>query len=331
MDSAVRYDRRIAKETFPAHDQATLFAFILCEGFCLMDLATAISALGAANRVTGAKRYSWVIVSSDGQSVRCSNGTAYPVGATLADIPARARAFVFAFDNPLRHDEPALLAWLRRAACCGTMMGAFGTGAVVLAKAGVLAGRDFTLHWTAQATFCELFPDHPPQETLFATDGRFFTCAGGQSSGDMMISILSRDVDRAFGVCVADYLLGPAPRPADTPQRQATANRYGTRNPHFLAIMDAIAADETCELTIDELLEEHRISRRQLERLFRQFCNSTPARFLKDLRLDRGRDLLDQTSMSVLDISIAVGFSTVSTFSNSFSQRFGCSPSRYRM
>ena len=99
----------------------------------------------------------------------------------------------------------------------------------------------------------------------------------------------------------------------------------------FLAIMDAIHADEMCELTINDLLETQRVSRRQLERVFRQYCNSTPARYLKDLRLDRGRDLLDQTSMSVLDVSIAVGFPSVSNFSNSFAKKFGCTPSRYRL
>ncbi|MFV1566700.1 GlxA family transcriptional regulator [Phaeobacter sp. JH20_10] len=327
----MKHDRQIARAPLSTQDQTICFAFILCEGFCLMDLATAISALGAANRVAGTEKYSWTITSSGGQSVCCSNGTAYPVDIKLDDLPLHARAFVFAFDDIMGRHAPEILGWLRKAARRGNMMGAFGTGAVVLAKAGVLTGREFTLHWSARPIFSELFPHYRTQDTLFAKDGRFFTCAGGQSSGDMMISILSEDVDRAFGVRVADYLLGPAPRSAGTPQRQAAANRYGTRNPHFLAIMDAIAADEAGELTIDDLLKKHRISRRQLERLFKQFCNTTPARFLKDVRLDRARDLLDQTSMSVLEISTAVGFATVSNFSKLFSRKFGCSPSRYRM
>ncbi|MCG6559114.1 helix-turn-helix domain-containing protein [Ruegeria sp. 1NDH52C] len=331
MDSVVRHDRHIECQTKAAQDQTIRFAFVLFDGFCLIDLATAISALGAANRVAGRELYSWTIASPDGQPVNCSNGVAYPVDMALADVPPRVRAVLFAFDAPLRHDAPATLAWLRKAARGGAMIGAFGTAAVILARAGILSGREFTLHWTAQPLFAELFPDLRPQNTLFTIDERIFSCAGGQATGDMMIAILSQDVDHAFGVRVADYLLGPAPRPADTPQRQATANRYGTRNPHFLAIMDAIHADEMCELTINDLLETQRVSRRQLERLFRQYCNSTPARYLKDLRLDRGRDLLDQTSMSVLDVSVAVGFSSVSNFSNSFAKKFGCTPTRYRL
>lgn len=330
----MRHDRHIECQTNVAQDQTIRFAVVLFDGFCLIDLATAISALGAANRVAGRELYSWTIASTDGGPVKCSNGVAYPVNMALAEVPPRVRTFLFAFDATLGHDAPATLGWLRKAARGGAMMGAFGTAAVILAQAGILSGREFTLHWTAQPLFAKLFPDLSPQNTLFIIGGRILSCAGGQSTGDIMIAILSQDVDRAFGVRVTDYLLGPAPRPADTPQRQATANRYGTRNPHPLAIMDAIDAidaDEKCELTINDLLETLRVSRRQLERLFRQYCDSTPARYLKDLRLDRGRDLLDQTSMSVQDVSIAVGFPSVSNFWNSFAQKFGCSPSRYRL
>lgn len=326
----LKHDPKIEMAGPSARRSPTRFTFVLCEGFCLMDLAIATSALSAANRIAGEPRYDWATASPDGRDVTCSNGVVFPVDAALADVPRGTRAFVMAFDRPFRPVAPDMLSWLRTVARQGRIIGAFGTGAVVLAKAGLLSGRKFTIHWTAHATYSEIDSDRRPQSTLFAIDGRVFTSAGGQSSADMMIAILSRDVNEAFGARVADILLGPTPRPANTPQRQARAVRFGTRNPHFLAIMDAIEADEACEITIGDLLEQQGVSRRQVERLFKKYCNTSPGRYLKDLRLDRARDLLDQTNMSVIDISTAVGFSTASYFSKSFALRFGCTPSRYR-
>ena len=297
----------------------------------MMDLAIATSALSAANRVAATSRYKWVTTSLDGDSVKCSDGMLIPVDAKLSEVSNQTRAFVLAFDDAHQLAPPELLAWLRKTARHGLAFGAFGTGATVLANAGLICGREFTMHWTAHPAYCELNPERPPRSTLFTVDGRLFTCAGGQSSADMMLAILSRDANQAFGARVAEYLLGPAPRSSSTPQRQACAVRFGTRNPHFLAAIDLIDADDTCEITVDDLLANVGVSRRQLERLFRKYCATSPARYLKDLRLDRGRDLLDKTNLQVIEISIAVGFPNVANFSKSFAKKFGCTPSRYRV
>ena len=64
------------------------------------------------------------------------------------------------------------------------------------------------------------------------------------------------------------------------------------------------------------------VSRRQLERLFRLYLNDTPSGFYLRLRLDKARQLLRQTDMSVLEVSIACGFDSPSYFTRSYRARF---------
>ena len=65
------------------------------------------------------------------------------------------------------------------------------------------------------------------------------------------------------------------------------------------------------------------VTRRQLERLFSTHLHDTPARFYVGVRLDRARELLQQTDMGILAVGVACGFSSSSHFSRAYRARFG--------
>ena len=79
-------------------------------------------------------------------------------------------------------------------------------------------------------------------------------------------------------------------------------------------------------LPSDALGQDVGITRRQLERLFSSILNDTPTRFYMQLRLDRARELLQQTDMTITAICVACGFESPSHFSRSYRARFGASP-----
>ena len=58
------------------------------------------------------------------------------------------------------------------------------------------------------------------------------------------------------------------------------------------------------------------ITRRQLERLFSATLNDTPTHFYLNLRLDRARELLQQTDMSITSVCVACGFESPSHFAH---------------
>src|SRR3546814_10435573 len=64
-----------------------------------------------------------------------------------------------------------------------------------------------------------------------------------------------------------------------------------------------------------------------MNRLFRTQLDTTPGRFYMNLRLDRARALLQQTVMSVLEVSVACGFASSSHFIRCYRARFGRTPS----
>ncbi|MCV6602629.1 MAG: helix-turn-helix domain-containing protein [Cohaesibacter sp.] len=87
------------------------------------------------------------------------------------------------------------------------------------------------------------------------------------------------------------------------------------RKPHTLFdkyALDAITDHIEDLLSCQQIAQSINISTRQLERLFKKYFECTPGQYYLRLRLDAARDLLRRTSRSILDVSLATGFSSTS-------------------
>src|SRR5262249_54936002 len=133
----------------------------------------------AANYLDGAAHFSWDVVSVDGGAVAASNGMTLESKAlsTVRD-ESPDMVVVSASWAPESHTSPALSSPLRRWARAGVMLGALDTGAFILAKLRLLAGRRATVHYEHLEAFKELHPDIDVSDQLFVLDGDRFTCSG---------------------------------------------------------------------------------------------------------------------------------------------------------
>jgi len=83
-------------------------------------------------------------------------------------------------------------------------------------------------------------------------------------------------------------------------------------------------------LGMGELAQRTGVSRKKMERVFRDELDTTPLTFQRNLRLDRGKHLLRATDLPISRISEMCGFSDYTKFSRFFSEQTGTSPSRWR-
>jgi AraC family transcriptional regulator, glycine betaine-responsive activator len=72
------------------------------------------------------------------------------------------------------------------------------------------------------------------------------------------------------------------------------------------------------------------MSTRQLERLFRRYLSRSPKRYYMELRLQKARNLLMQTDMSVINVALACGFASPSHFSKCYRAHYQTTPYRER-
>nr|WP_302479614.1 helix-turn-helix domain-containing protein [Ruegeria arenilitoris] len=72
------------------------------------------------------------------------------------------------------------------------------------------------------------------------------------------------------------------------------------------------------------------VSVRQMERRFKVFLGQSPAAFYRSLRLSRAKHLVEQTALSLPEISVACGFANMTNFSKKYAKEFGLTPAKRR-
>ncbi|MDA0962793.1 MAG: GlxA family transcriptional regulator [Proteobacteria bacterium] len=313
----------------PPPDGPRRYAFVLVPGYSQLGFACALEALTLANRhPSGRQFYSWRILSENGAPCPAYNDVTVAVDSGLCDLRRDETLILCAGENAGLGATPRLLAWLRRETKKGMDFGALSAGAWLLARAGLLRGKRVTTHWEYRSALAELVPDVIVEESLFAVDGRVFSCAGGAASMDLMLYRVHAEYGPELANWVADQMVYADPRSQAHAQRRIGSVAHRVRHGRLamaLQIMDNNIEDP---MTPDEIADLVGLSTRQLERLFQQNLQTSPKRHYMTMRLEKARDLLRQTTLSITDVATACGFKTVSHFSRSYARAFGLPPSR---
>ncbi len=310
------------------------FVFVLLDRFSLLAFSAAVEALRIANRMAGRTLYEWSFTGDSSDDAPGCVTSSAGLEITL-DHPLREcnRHDVIVLCGGLdvhRAASKSLLNWLRREARRGLTIAALCTGAHVLARSGLLDGRRATIHWENQDSFREHFPDVELTRSVFVTDGNRLTTAGGVASLDLMLSLIASEHGEALANDVADQLIYNQLRCDRDSQRLSVPSRIGVRHPKLAAVIRTMEENIEEPMSPSVLARDVGLSTRQLERLFRRYLNRSPKRYYMELRLQRARNLLMQTDMSVINVALACGFTSPSHFSKCYRAQYDITPYRER-
>ena len=304
------------------------FGFLLVPRFALMSFAAATEPLRAANLLAAAPLYRVTCYSADGFPVTASNGLVLPcVSLDGADLHT---LFVCAGGGPDDWGQPELAPRLRTLARRGVCLGGISGGAYLLAQAGLLAGRDFTIHWEHAPALLEAFPEIAPRPARYIIDGDRITCGGGVAPLDMMHAIIAGRMGADFARRVSDWYLHASVLAPGDPQRASAAERYGTRHPKLLAALDMMETALEAPLSRAAVAQAAGVSVRHLDRLFAFELRTTWHAAYRALRLAQAARLLRQSPLTLAQVAFATGFSNASHFSREFRETFGQPPGAWR-
>jgi AraC family transcriptional regulator, glycine betaine-responsive activator len=304
-------------------------AFVLLPKFTMLAFTSAIEPLRMANQLTGQVLFRWTVLSDDGQPVACSNGVRVMVDGPWAGTDPQGIIFSVSGVEPEGKASAALADWMRGLWRRGRIVGGLCTGAYTLARAGILKGRRFTLHWENIEGFVESYPGLEPARQVFTIEDRIVTCAGGVAAADLMLQLIHDRFGAKLSQEVMNMCLLTQRRQEDDRQTASLAARLGTRHDKLLQAAAYLEARIEEGFDLDACAAHLDLSRRQIERLFQRYLNMTPVGFMTDLRLQRGRTLLAETDMTVTDVAVACGYASASHFSKSFRKKYGVSPYRF--
>ena len=199
-----------------------------------------------------------------------------------------------------------------------------------MAKAGLLDGKKATIHWENQDSFLEEFEDVRMTKSVFVVDGNRMSTAGGTASLDLMLKIVAQDHGEDIANSVADQLIYSAIRTDQDTQRLSIPTRIGVRHPKLSQVIQIMENNIEDPISPATLADDVGMSTRQLERLFRRYLIRSPKRYYMELRLQKARNLLMQTDMSVINVALACGFASPSHFSKCYRAHYQTTPYRER-
>ncbi|MFD7287009.1 GlxA family transcriptional regulator [Streptomyces sp. NPDC059863] len=259
-------------------------------------------------------------------AILVENGPEALATADTVVIPASYELGPVFDEGRLTDELHAALARLRP----GTRMVSICTGSYVLAAAGVLDDRPATTHWSSAAHFQRLFPRvKVDADVLFIDDGDVLTSAGVAAGIDLCLHIVRRDHGTAVANDVARRTVVPPyrdggqaqyiQRPVPEPQLATTA----TARDWALARLHE-------PIQLRDMAEQESMSVRTFTRRFREEAGISPGQWLVLQRVERARQLLESTDLSVDQVARDAGFGTAQSMRQHLQSALGVPPTVYR-
>ncbi len=304
--------------------------FLLIDGFALMSFSAVVEPLRAANLIAKNELYEIDYYSIDEHSSQSSSGAIIKSTKALNNMNHLDFLFVVAGLGSTSFKEEGVFKLLRKLAKQGVTLGGVSGGPVILAKAGVMKNRRFTVHWEHASEMREMFPEFVIERTLYIKDRDRYTCAGGVAPLDMMNAIITEHHGNNFAQRVSDWFIHTEIRPSASPQRSGLSERYPNATQTMILAIEAMRNHIADPLDLDQLARISEVSVRQLNRLFKEKLNVATMEFYRQQRLHTAGKLLKQSSMKMIDIAQATGFVSAAHFSAAFNKQFGQTPSSLR-
>ncbi|KAI3601210.1 Transcriptional regulator, AraC family (plasmid) [Cupriavidus necator H850] len=227
------------------------------------------------------------------------------------------------------HDT--LVNWLNAAAKRASRVASVCTGAFVLARTGLLDGRQAVTHWDLCERFSAEFPGIAVQpDAIYCRQGRIWTSAGVTAGIDMALAMVEEDLDREVAMAVAKTLVVFYKRPGGQSQFSSALLEQSSPDARITTLHRWVGAHLRERLDVATLAERLSMTPRTFARFYQAQTKLTPARAIEKIRLEQACRLIETRSQSMKMIALACGFSSEEVMRRAFLRILRVSPADYR-
>ena len=278
--------------------------------------------------------YSVEVVSVSGsRSLTANCGLRFDANSTFRQVRGKIDTLLVAGGDAIERNEigPEAVRWLKKTAARCRRVGSVCTGAMLLARAGLLDGRRATTHWNWCQTLIKRAPraDVDP-DPIFVRDENVYTSAGVTAGMDLALALVEEDHGSRLALQVARNLVLYLRRPGGQSQFSAALSLQATdRKP--LRDLEAWVLDHLDKpLNVPVLAQRVAMSPRNFARVFTAEMKTTPAKFVERLRVEAARRRLEESQNSMETIAAECGFGNVNAMRNVFQRTVKIPPGQYR-
>ncbi|GIL38770.1 transcriptional regulator FtrA [Roseiterribacter gracilis] len=303
---------------------------VVYDGLCSFEFGCAAEVFGLARPEFGANWYDFTTAAAEPGKLRAAGGLTVQADGGLERLRDAGTIVLPGWKGIDVAPSAALVAALRAAHKRGARIVTICSGVFPLAATGLLDGRRATTHWryadALQARHPAITVD---PNVLYVDEGQLLTSAGSAAGLDLCLHLVRRD----HGAEIANHV---ARRLVIAPHRNGGQAQFIERpvqdraDSRLASLFDTMRAQLTESWTVAELAQLAAMSERTFLRRFREATGSTPGDFLIGARVERARELLESTALSIEEVATQSGFGAIATLRHHFQRRLGVSPATYR-
>ena len=266
-----------------------------------------------------------MITSSSGVILSCSH-TIYDI-----DFPVDTLLIAGTSLSVLDEIDPEIYHCLQDNVTGVRRIGSVCIGAFVLAKAGLLNGKQVTTHWKYADTLQKSYPELEVNvNPFFIRDQQLYTSGGVTSGMDLALALLEEDFGKPLAAEVARHLVLYLRRPGVQSQFGNALPDFDIMSSFVKEVRDVLKQNLSKPVAIEDMAENMNMSVRNFSRVFLKESGMTPGRFLEKMRLDQAKNMLEYTTMSIDAIAEKCGFSSAVSLRRLFIKHISISPAQYR-
>ncbi len=312
--------------------------FVAFDGVQSLDLTGPLEVFTGANdylagHAAGGPAYEIAVATLGAGPVRTSSGLAIVPDADLRDAQAVHTLVVPGGDGARSTGSAVeeLTGWLRQNAPGARRIASVCTGAFLLARAGLLAGRRVTTHWAYASALERQFPEVVVDpEPIHVRDGAIVTSAGVTAGIDLALALVEEDVGREAALAVARHLVVFLRRPGGQAQFSAQLRAQLAQRQPLREVQQWITERPAADLSVDSLAARAGLSPRQFARSFTAETGVTPGRYVARVRLEAARRGLEDSGDGIEQVARNCGYGTPEAMRRAFIRTLGVSPAGYR-
>lgn len=233
-------------------------------------------------------------------------------------------------DHAGRSNPSAFHAWLRAQHGAGALMCSACAGLFWLGDSGLLEGRAVTTHWTHEDEFRASFPDAQLNlDYLLIDDNDIVTVGGLMAWLDLGLFIVKRWLGPQVAAATERHLLiDPGGRVQHSYRNFRPPLAHGDEA--ILTLQHWLEGHVSEDITVQGMAERARLSRRTFLRRFKAATGYTPTAYVRNLRVEKARGLLERTLLPVSEIGWNVGYRDASAFARVFRASTDLTAGAYR-
>jgi transcriptional regulator GlxA family with amidase domain len=206
-------------------------------------------------------------------------------------------------------------------------------GSLVLAAAGLLAGRETTTHWSHVPVFRQEFPDvllHEDRILVQTGDGHnIISCGGASSWQDLALLLIARYGSGEEAIRISRFFLYQWHRDGQLPYASMAVNVVHA-DALVLKCQAWLAENYEHPGVVAEVAHKSGLPKRTFDRRFKAATGYSPLAYVQALRIEEAKQMLETGTVSVDTIGREVGYEDASSFSRLFRRLTGISPGDYR-